>query len=64
MTQANGRVTDPGTPFGTYSYCVQGDLGDGQGNRFKKSAVDIDNTGAGGAKVVVSLLGAAKGTCP
>jgi Tfp pilus assembly protein PilV len=64
VTQANGRVADPGTPFGTYSYCVQGDLGDGQGNRFKKSVIDIDDTGAAGAKVVVSLAGASKGTCP
>jgi hypothetical protein len=64
VTQANGRVTDPGTPFGTYGYCVQGDLGDGKGNRFKKSTVDIDNTGAAGAKVVVSLAGASFGTCP
>ena len=64
-TQDNGRVVDPGAPFGTYSWCVQGDLGDGQGTRFKNSTADIAHTSADGVKVAnVSLAGAAIGTCP
>jgi len=60
-----GRVADPGTPFGTYSWCVEGDLGDGQGSRYRTSTADIVN-GADGVRVAtpVNLAGAPLGTCP
>jgi Tfp pilus assembly protein PilV len=63
-TQSDGRVLDPGVPFGTYSWCVQGDVGDGV-TRAKSSTTDVVNTGAAGVLVgAVALSGAAQGTCP
>jgi hypothetical protein len=61
-TQANGRVADPGAPFGTYNYCIQGDPGDGQQHIATGS---LSNTSPGGLKVTPSVpLSATKSTCP
>jgi Tfp pilus assembly protein PilV len=59
-TQANGRVADPGAPFGSYNYCVEGDRGDG----IKRTAVGtVNNTNPAGIKTPNVALGNT-GTCP
>lgn len=60
-TQANGRVADPGAPFGTYNYCVEGDRGDG----IKRTATGtVANTSPAGVKLPTNVALGNTGTCP
>jgi hypothetical protein len=60
-TGSNGRVADPGAPFGTYNYCVEGDRGDG----IKRTATGtVNNTSPGGVKLASNVALGGTGTCP
>ena len=59
-TQSNGRIVDPGAPFGTYNYCVEGDRGDG----IKRTASGtVTNTSPAGIKLPANVALGSTGTC-